>query len=101
MNEKNEDFLTLQEELIRAKIRNVTAQAAKTELKTKITKRDYVKISEVKKKWADNVSKVRAKLLSWPSKLAGQLENVDAVTANEILKQAVNAALKELAEVFE
>lgn len=101
MKEKSENQSSLEEALIRAKIRNITAQAEKTELKTKITQRDYIRISEVKKKWADDVSKVRGKLLGLPAKLAGQLSGVDAVTANEILRMGVNDALKELAASFE
>lgn len=101
MKEKSENQSSLEEALIRAKIRNITAQAEKTELKTKITQRDYIRISEVKKKWADDVSKVRGKLLGLPAKLAGQLAGVDAVTANEILRMGVNDALKELAASFE
>lgn len=98
MRKNLETLSKLEEELLKAKIRNVTAQAEKTEFKTRITKGEYVKISEVKKKWADDVSKVRAKLLGLHLKIAGQLANVDAVTASEIVKGAVLEILKDLSE---
>lgn len=91
----------LDEELIKAKIRNITAQAEKTELKTAITKREYVRIEEVKKKWADDVQKVRAKLLGLHVKIAPELANVDARTASQVVKEAVIEALMDLAESYE
>lgn len=90
----------LERELLRAKIRNVTAQAEKTEFKTSITRGEYIRVSDVKKKWADDVMKVRSKLLGMGAKIAGRLANVDAITANEIVNEAVKDALKELAEEF-
>lgn len=91
----------LDEELIKAKIRNITAQAEKTELKTAITRRDYVKVEHVKQKWADDVQKVRAKLLGLHVKIAPDLANVDARTAAVVVKNAVLEALSDLAESYE
>lgn len=90
----------LTQKLLRAKIRNVTAQAEKTELKTQITQGNYVKIEDVKKKWGADVMKVRNKLLGLHITLASRLENVSAIEASAIIKAAVMEALNELAGEF-
>lgn len=91
----------LDEDLIRAKIRNITAQAEKTELKNEITRGSYVKLSDVKKKWADDVQKVRSKLLGLHVKIAPELADVDAPTAAGIVKNAVLEILQDLAKDYE
>lgn len=91
---------SLENELTRAKIRNIQAQADKTELKTRILRGEYVAVDDVRRTWADNVIKVRSKLLSLPGRLAGQLEDVDTAAAYSIVKGGIIDALNELAEEF-
>ena len=101
IHEKSEIQDDLQCELLRAKIRNVNAQADKTEFKTKITQGEYVRISDVKKKWAQDVSNIKAKLLGLHVKLAPELANVSAREASNIVKAGIIDALQELAASYE
>lgn len=84
-------------ELTRAKIRSTNAIAEKNEIKNKILNGDYVLRSELEKEFADEIFKVRQKLLGLHVDLAPRLENVSAAEASEILEAAITDALRDLA----
>lgn len=101
-------------DLIEAKVRDTTAAAKLKEMKLAILKKEYVKLEEVNKRWNDQASRVKAKLLGLPARLSPQLAAlgmnegghtvnrsviIDAV--NSVLTGAVNEALNELAGGYE
>ena len=90
---------TTNEDLIAAKVRDTNASAALKERKLAILKGEYIKASEVEKHNADAVNRVKTKLLALPSKLSPRLSGqvLDKQAVNEILTDAVNEALNELA----
>ena len=90
---------TTNEDLIAAKVRDTNASAALKERKLAILKGEYLKASDVEKAHADAVNRVKTKLLALPSRLTPQLSGqvLDAKRVNEILTEAVNEALNELA----
>ena len=74
-------------------------KADKEELKLKILRGEYVKVSEVNKQWADMAGNVRKKLLALEGRLPVQLENQRAGVIAEILRREIYEVLGELAEM--
>lgn len=85
-------------ELIEAKTRLTNAKAEQAEIKLKVMKGEFVPLKDVEAKQAEEVSRVRTKLLAIPAKLArrlsGQVFGVYEVDA--ILSDAIIEALNEL-----
>ena len=90
--------VTQDPDLIAAKTRLTSIKADQAEIKLKVMQGEYVSVKEVEARQADEVSRVRTKLLAIPAKLArrlsGQVLSVQEVDA--ILTEAVNEALNEL-----
>ena len=91
------------EDLIDAKIRLTNAQAEMKEYQISILQKEYVKRDEVSKRWTDQVSRVRAKILSMPVRLAGMLSGREyaAGEIESITQGIVNEALQDLAGEYE
>lgn len=85
-------------ELEEARTRLANAQAEKYELKNMQLKRETVTIAEVNKSYAKIVENIKQKLLALPTKLALRLENKHAKVCKVVLEEAINDALKEIAE---
>lgn len=85
-------------DLIEAKTRLTNAKAAQAEIKLKLMQGEFVPLKEVQKKQADEISRVRTKLLALPAKLARQMADtrMSASAVNELLTREINEALTEL-----
>ena len=92
----------LLDELTRTKIRVNIANAEKNELKNAVTRGELITVEAVNKKWAEDVSNVKAKLLAIPTKLTPILSNqvLTAQDVNKILTEAIYEALNELSEEY-
>lgn len=92
----------LLDELTRSKIRVNYANAEKNELKNAQTRKELISLNEVKTKWAQDVSNVKAKFLAIPDKLAPQLSGsvLERNIVHAILKDAVYETLQELSDTF-
>ncbi len=88
---------TTNEGLIEAKIRDTTAAAKLKEMKLAILKKEYVRLDEVNKHWAEQAGRVKAKLLGLPARLTAQLFEKSKLDINIILTGVVNEVLNELA----
>ena len=90
--------VTQDPDLVAAKTRLTSIKADQAEIKLKVMQGEYVSVKEVEARQAEEVSRVRTKLLAIPAKLArrlsGQVLSVQEVDA--ILTEAVNEALNEL-----
>ena len=90
--------VTTNADLIEAKTRLTNIKADQAELKLKVMQGEYISVDEVNKRQAEEVARVRTKLLAIPSKLArrlsGQVFSVQEVS--EVLTEAVTEALNEL-----
>lgn len=88
-----------------AKLRLINAQADKAELEHQVAQRQYLHIDDVEKLVRQPLERVRARLLSLPSKVAPQVPPVDTLAgARVLLEDAVREVLSELqaeAAVFE
>ena len=76
------------------------AQADKTELEVARLKREMVLWAAVEKAWGKMLSRLRAKLLTLPSKVAPLVQASDGeyATINEIVRKTVGDALRELSD---
>lgn len=89
-------------ELVAAKTRDTNAAADIKELKLAILRKEYVRLEDVNRRWAEQAGRVKAKLLGLPSRLTGQLAVMsDKKEINALLADAVNEALNELAGGYE
>ena len=85
------------DELNQERARYTKIKADKEELKLKILKGEYVKVSEVKKQWSDMAGNVRKKLLALEGRLPVQLEGMKAGNISEVLHREIYEVLGELA----
>jgi phage terminase Nu1 subunit (DNA packaging protein) len=84
-------------EMENARIRLTLAQANKAELEVMELEGSLIPIEHVQDLWADIVKRVRAKLLSLPSRMAPQVSQVkNGKEAERVLKKCVHEALNEL-----
>ncbi len=90
-------------DLIAAKTRNENAAADIKEFKLAVMRREYVAVSDVNKQLAENVNKVRQKLLGLSSRIAPQLAGQlhDGEEIKRLIDAVVYEALTELADHFE
>jgi phage terminase Nu1 subunit (DNA packaging protein) len=89
-------------DLTAARIRRETALATEAEQRIAVKAKNLIPIDEVEKTWGRIVAAVRARLLSMPTALSGQLHRA-AVTDGEaaveaVLQEGVYDALRELAD---
>lgn len=89
----NEDDLVLEEE--KAKHEHIKRQI--TEIKLQLIKGQVHKAEDVEAVMTDMLAKFKTKIESLPSKLAIQLEGEDKLSIQNILKEELADALKELA----
>lgn len=89
----NEDDLVLEEE--KAKHEHIKRQI--TEIKLQLIKGQVHKAEDVEAVMTDMLAKFKTKIESLPSKLAIQLEGEDKLSIQNILKEELSDALKELA----
>ena len=89
----NEDDLILEEE--KAKHEHIKRQI--TEIKLQLIKGQVHKAEDVEAVMTDMLAKFKTKIESLPSKLAIQLEGEDKLSIQNILKEELADALKELA----
>ena len=93
---------TTNEGLIESKIRDTTSAAKLKEMKLAILKKEYVRLDEVNKHWAEQAGRVKARLLALPARLSPQLAGLSTkAEVSAVLTGAVNEALNELANSFE
>lgn len=90
--------VTQDPDLIAAKTRLTSIKADQAELKLKIMQGEYVSVKEVEARQADEVSRVRTKLLALPAKLARQMEylSMSAQSIEQLLMHEITEALNEL-----
>ena len=77
------------------------AKAEQAEIKLKVMQGEFVPLREVEARQAEEISRVRTKMLALPTKLArrlsGQVYSIQEVS--EVLTKAVNEALTELSQI--
>ena len=89
--------------LIEAKTRNENAAADLKEFKLAILRGEYVALADVNKQLAEDVNKVRQKLLGMSSRIAPQLAGraFDGDEIKRLIDAVVYEALTEIADHFE
>lgn len=93
---------TQNEDLIAAKTRDTTAAAKLKEMKLSILKKEYVKLEDVNKRWAEQAARIKAKLLALPARLTPQLAGMsDKAEINQLLTLMMNETLTEIANDFD
>lgn len=82
-----------------ARTRLTESKAELAEIDAALARGDVIHGEIMEKLWTDMVAKMRAKILSMPSRCAPQLEGVGDVKAiHQILKEACHEALTEVAD---
>ncbi|MBR0075126.1 MAG: hypothetical protein IJP96_05190 [Synergistaceae bacterium] len=84
------------ESLIAANTRLAIAKADLKELELEEYKGNLIRVSEVKRQFAENIMNAKSKFLAIPKKLALELVGQDANVIEAKLKQEIYSALKEL-----
>lgn len=90
--------ITQDADLIAAKTRLTNAKAAQAEIKLKVMQGEYVPLKEVEARQADEVSRVRTKMLAIPAKVARKLadQKLSAPEISRIIMEEIAEALSEL-----
>jgi phage terminase Nu1 subunit (DNA packaging protein) len=90
--------VTTNADLIEAKTRLTNIKADQAAIKLKLMQGEYVPLCDVEKRQAEEVTRVRTKLLALPSKLARRLsgKTFSIQEVSDVLTEAVNEALSEL-----
>ena len=93
---------TVNPELIAAKIRDTTAAAQLKEYKLAILQGEYVKVSDVNKRLAEDIGKVKSRLLGMSARLVPYLAGkvLDASEVKARIDAIVYEALTELADSY-
>ena len=87
----------LNEEYVQAKTRLATLQADKIAFALAVKRKEYVSVEEVAARSADEITRVKTKLLALPSRLAPQLVHQEAGEIFAALTAGIKEALSELA----
>lgn len=88
---------SLEEQLLRAKLRKETALAAKNELEYERARGALVPLEDVQKERLQRIAVVKARLLATPGKLAQRCAGKDAREVERQLKDEMTAILAEFA----
>lgn len=94
---------TIKNEAYLAEMTRLTsARADKEELKVQLLRGEVIERKAVDSEWAEQVARVRTKLLALPVRLAGLLggKELSSSDVEGITRELVNEALTELAESF-
>lgn len=83
-------------EFHRARLTQAKADIA--EIEAELLKGQSHDAAAVAKVWGDMITNARTKLLAMPTKLAAQLEGLTIAERQDALRDAINAALSELAD---
>ena len=89
-------------DLIAARIRDTNASAALKEFKLAVKRKEYVALSDVNKKLAEDVGRVRSKLLGLASRIAPRIaeKNLPLEDVKLMIDSVVYEALTELADTY-
>ena len=86
----------LREELLRARIRNTLAQAARNEELLRLSRGELLEASEVEQGRLERIAAARGVLLGMPATLAGRVAHCDSETVERAVRAEVHKALEEL-----
>ena len=90
---------TQDEQLTASKIRNLDSLTAIREFNLGVKKGEYLLAAEVEKEHAEEVARVKSKLLAIPAKLTPQVTGLTATAeVYSLLSSAIDEVLNELAE---
>lgn len=92
MNTKNEEYIAQVTRLTKYK-------ADREELKLKIMRGELVKVTDVRKEWKENASRVRTKILALPE-IAPTLGMLNIAEMKAVLTRKVKEILNELASEY-
>jgi phage terminase Nu1 subunit (DNA packaging protein) len=82
----------------RERERLTRAKADVAEIEAALLKGQSHDAAAVAKVWSDMIGNARTKLLAMPTKLAAQMEGMSIAERQDALREAINAALTELAD---
>jgi hypothetical protein len=85
-------------DLTQERARLAKAQADKTELQLEVENGNLLPVDEVESVWSDVTTAIRAKLLSLPTRISPQLQDLSQPEMESVMQEQIYEALEELSE---